>query len=60
MFESAKIGDEFIFIKTGLKSKVLDKTSNSILMYNRAVSDKGIDSTNWYTVEWFERKFKRC
>jgi hypothetical protein len=66
MFESAKIGDKFIKISTGNISVVLNKTANSIELFNtKDLKSKdqwgnysGIDSSNWYERSWFERKFK--
>lgn len=66
MFEKAQIGDKFIFLLTGQESIVINKTINSIELFNTKdlkCKDQwgnfsGVDSTQWYEKSWFERKFK--
>lgn len=64
-----KVGNSYINTTTNQLSIVTKLTSNSIevlnfadkkLVYSKKEGSglKGIDSTNWYTIESFNRKYK--
>lgn len=64
--EQLEIGMECLFLLTNQRSVITNKTKNSVEILNFAdkkYKDKnnkllGINSKNWYTMEWFNRKFK--
>lgn len=65
MFETAQIGDKFIFLLTNQISIVTNETLSSIEMFNTKSLKKkdqfgnysGVDCYQWYEKSWFERKF---
>lgn len=58
MIEDIIIGNEYENIQTKLKSKVINKTGNSIEVYSKAITKDGISCKNWYEISGFNRMFK--
>lgn len=66
-FEDLFIGLNIINIRTNQISTITNLTSNSIEVFNTANKKlidkenklKGISSTNWYDLSWFNRRFKK-
>lgn len=52
------IGDEVID-KDGSVCKITNKTSNTIEVFIRKKSKKGIDCTNWFFIKDFNMRFKK-
>jgi hypothetical protein len=65
------IGEEYLNTDTKQLSRVTNKTSNSVELFNRAVANKkrkrdmegelikGFDCKQWYTIEEFNKKFQK-
>lgn len=48
--------DTVLDTKTGKIEKIIERTSNSLLITQTKVTDKGINCTNWYNMD--DRNFK--
>ena len=58
-FEEIEIGMKVLFTKCDTISEVINKTSNTIETMNYTNdSSKGINCSNWYTLDSFNRTFK--
>lgn len=65
-FEELKVGMKILNVDVDTESEIINKTSSSIETKNFANSKKkqsedtrGINCTNWYTLDSFNRTFKR-
>lgn len=66
-FDEIEVGMEVINGETKQVSRVIGKTSNTIEVFNTADQKsrdqdgklKGIDSSNWYNLDGFNRTFTR-
>lgn len=52
------VGEDVYNIATKFRSKITNKTENSVEVYNQRSSEKGVNSSNWYALEWFNRYFR--
>lgn len=52
------VGEDTLNLKSGFRSIITDKTSNSVEVKNFRSSETGVDSTNWYALDWFNRFFR--
>jgi hypothetical protein len=50
---------ESVFDADGSICKIVGKTVNSLNVWIGKKSDKGIDSTNWFYIKDFEKRFKK-
>lgn len=57
LFSLLNIGDKVIDT-TGKIEIILSKTINSIEVSQSRLSDKGINCSNWFTKEGFNKRFK--
>jgi len=57
--ENYSIGD-VLRNKQGINGKVIGKTINSINLYHTARSSKGINCTQWYTLQDIIKNFKHA
>jgi len=48
---------QIVYDKNGDGCKILNKTSNSIEVFIKKKTDKGIDHANWFTIKEFEARF---
>jgi hypothetical protein len=55
--ENYNIGDQ-VKDKDGKICKIVDKTANSINVWIGKKGKEGVNCTNWFTFENFERRFK--
>jgi hypothetical protein len=59
MWEEIKVDDQYKRKDTGTISTVTDKTSNSVELFTKASSDKGVDSKNWWEGSKFLKFFEK-
>lgn len=52
--ERVKLNDK----KTGKEAYLVDKTSNSYLVWLPALTKEGIDAENWFTEKDFKERFE--
>ena len=50
---------ERVLDQDGGECLITDKTANSIEVFIRKKSDKGVNAKNWFTMKNFNRRFKR-
>lgn len=68
-FDELEIGMKVLYVDVNTESEIINKTTNSIETKNYAnekrnskvkqEDGKGINCTNWYTLDSFNRTFKR-
>lgn len=69
-FEELEIGMKVLNVEVNTESEIINKTTNSIETKNYAnekrnskvkkdEDERGINCTNWYTLDSFNRTFKR-
>ncbi len=52
--------NQYIDTYTGKVETLLDKTSNSYLMTQTKLTDKGVDCTHWFNQRDFTERFKEA
>lgn len=57
-FDLIKIGDKFKLKGNKFIFIVTNKTSNSVELFTKARSEKGIDCKNWYEKSWINKLFE--
>ena len=53
-----KIGMLVIELKDNKEEKIIDLTSNSVLVSRTARTESGINCKNWFTIDKFNKYFK--